>query len=150
IIRLMGTDATLPTVRGGGTYYSFARQDHEYNYGSDIRFDGQNQKFSVGFAGLDYGFFSNLGQVDLDNVSIASPGVTYASEYQPPNGSPCEGAQGSMRAEQTRIYDAQGAFTTVDGYAYQSQIDVKVGSTYVVRSLNVSDSDVLIAFRVVR
>lgn len=42
-------------LRGGGSYYSFYRRTHEYGHGSDIELAGND--FTVGFAGLDFGFF---------------------------------------------------------------------------------------------
>ena len=51
------------TLRGGGAFYSFSRLTHEYGGGSDLALD-QGQ-FWVGFAGTDYGFFTNLGDVPL-------------------------------------------------------------------------------------
>jgi len=54
-------------INGGGAYYSFVLKTHEYGRGSDIELAQDN--FSVGFAGADYGFLLNLGDVPLDQVA---------------------------------------------------------------------------------
>src|ERR1700755_184635 len=59
-------DGTIST-RGGGAFYSFARLTHEYGRGSDVMLE-QNL-FLVGFAGANYGFIANLGDVPLENVT---------------------------------------------------------------------------------
>src|SRR6266571_2213489 len=51
-------------IRGGGAYYSFTRLTHEYGYGSDIEL--QQNRFSVGFAGADFGFLTRLGKVAIE------------------------------------------------------------------------------------
>jgi len=55
-------------LRGGGAYYSFSLLTHEYNYGSDLSLE--RGQFRVGFAGADYGFLTNLGDVSLESISL--------------------------------------------------------------------------------
>ena len=54
-------------INGGGAYYSFAQKTHEYGQGSDIEL--QQGNLSVGFAGADYGFLIDLGDVNLLDVN---------------------------------------------------------------------------------
>src|SRR2546423_6004212 len=65
-------DGKLST-RGGGAYFSYTRLTHEYGYGSDIEL--QQGQFSVGFAGADFGFLVNLGDMPLENVSLDTEAV---------------------------------------------------------------------------
>src|SRR6185369_11416792 len=51
-------------TRGGGAYYSFTRLTHEYGYGSDLEL--AQDKLTTGFAGLDYGMLTNIGDVPLE------------------------------------------------------------------------------------
>ena len=68
-------------TRGGGSYYSFAQLTHEYGYGSDIELD--HGEFSVGFAGADYGFMTNLGDIPIENVGEESL-VSLFAAYKTP------------------------------------------------------------------
>lgn len=126
------------TIRGGGAYYSFARLTHEYGYGSDIEL--YSGYLSVGFAGADYGMLTKLDGVRLEDLSSELPGVMFLAKYSTPSDEP------AARAEQRRF----GAGAVIDGVTYKERLPVEVGATYVLRSINYSDSDVLVAFRVVR
>jgi hypothetical protein len=125
-------------TRGGGAYYSFTRLTHEYGYGSDIELS-QGQ-LTTGFAGLDYGLLTNIGDVPLENVSLETPAVNVFAAYNPPTEEP------KIRLEQRRFQ--MGA--DVQGISANRTVPMKLNSTYVVRSLNYRESDVLVAFRVVR
>jgi hypothetical protein len=50
------------------------------------------------------------------------------------------------RVEQRRF----GGGTSIDGVLYSERVRAQVKATYVLRSINYSDSDVLVAFRVLR
>jgi hypothetical protein len=126
------------TVRGGGAYYSFARLTHEYGYGSDIEL--QQGYLSVGFAGADYGMLTELEDVSIAEITADHPAVRFMSEYAVPNQEP------RARSEYRRF--ATGA--TIDAAIYKTHLPAKVHSTYLLRSINYSDSDVLVAFYVVR
>lgn len=125
------------TIRGGGAYYSFARLDQEYNYGSDIEL--QQNHLIVGFAGADYGFLFDLGDIDLMTVEKESGPVQFLAKYEPPTDEPL------IRAEQRRSYSYE-----TEGIVYKSRLPAIVGHTYVLRSIGFSRSDMLIALRIVR
>lgn len=125
-------------TRGGGAYYSFTRQSHEYGYGSDIEL-AQNQ-LSVGFAGADYGLLTNIGDVPLENVTLEMPAASIFAAYNPPSEEP------KARIEQRRF--SMGA--DLQGISVTRHLPMKLNSTYLVRSVNYDQSDVLVAFRVVR
>lgn len=126
------------TMRGAGAYYSFARLTHEYGYGSDLEL--QAGYFSVGFAGTDYGMLLNVGDLPLEQITLEHPSVSFLSAYIPPVKEP--------DARKEARHSGQGF--TVDEVRYRSRLPVEVKSTYVLRSIGYSTSDVLVAFRVVR
>ncbi len=95
---------------------------------------------SVGFAGANYGMLLNLGDVPLEEVNSELPSVRFLSTYNTVLEEP------QARVEQRRF----GAGTKIDGVMYGQRVRAQVKATYVVRSINYSDSDVLVAFRVIR
>jgi hypothetical protein len=123
---------------GGGAYYSFARLTHEYGFGSDISLE-QNQ-FGVGFAGADFGFLTKLGDVSLDTITVEHPAVQFLATFDTPSKEP------EAREQYRRAYPGfeQGGFT------YARRIPAAVNVTYAVRSISYRNSDILVAFRVIR
>jgi hypothetical protein len=126
------------TIRGGGAYYSFARLTHEYGYGSDLSLD--SGYLSVGFAGADYGMIIDLGEVSLDEISNDYPRVLSLLNYSPAKDLP------QARVEQRQVQEGR----ILDGATYKGRIPVKIGTTFLLRSINYDDTDVLVAFRPVR
>ena len=125
-------------TRGGGAYYSFSRLTHEYGYGSDIEL---SQGFlSTGFAGVDYGLLTIVGDVPLESVSLETPAANIFAAYNPPSEEP------KIRLEQRRF----GMGADLQGISVNRRVPLKLNSTYVLRSVNYDESDVLVAFRVVR
>ncbi len=141
LIRLLPRDrweGKLST-RGGGAYYSFKRLTHEYGYGSDIQLEQDN--FSVGFAGVDFGFLVNLGNVPLEGVTTATESLGFMVAYKTPSVEP-----EARKAKQQFGYEGYK-----DGkWTYQKSLPVVLDNTYALRSINYRTSDVLVAFRVVR
>ena len=130
-------DGFLPT-RGGGAYFSFVRLTHEYGSGSDIEL--QQESFSVGFAGADFGFLTNLGNTPLDGVTLESAGVQFLSSFVSPTKLP------DAREQQQRT----GAGFESNGFTYRSRLPATAGNTYTLRSISYGVSDVIVAFRVIR
>ncbi|MDT5123227.1 MAG: hypothetical protein QOC96_2709 [Acidobacteriota bacterium] len=125
-------------MRGGGAYYSFTRLTNDYNYGSDI---GLEQGYlSVGFAGADFGMLTSLGSVTLDEVKPELPAVEYLTTFNTPT------KESEARVQQRQV----GNGYTINGVAYQNRLPAHVNHTYVLRSINYRESDILVAFRVVR
>jgi hypothetical protein len=125
-------------TRGGGAYYSFARLTHEYGYGSDIELS--QDQLSTGFGGADYGLLTNLGDVPVESVSLETPAANIFAAYNPPSEEP------KARIEQHRFQ--MGA--DLQGISVSRRLPLKLNSTYLVRSVNYRESDVLVVFRVVR
>lgn len=126
------------TLRGGGAFYSFSRLTHEYGGGSDLALD-QGQ-FWVGFAGIDYGFLTNLGDVPLESVSVETPGAALFGAYKAPK------EEAAARTEYRRLVSG----VDLGGVPIKSRVPVRLNATYLLRSIGYARSDVLVAFRVVR
>src|SRR6185295_2029160 len=93
-------------LRGGGAYYSFVRNTHEYGYGSDIELS--RGVFSVGFAGFDFGLLTMLGNLPLEEVSLENAVIKTLAEFQPPL------AETDIRAMQYGLYKG----VTVSGLTF--------------------------------
>jgi hypothetical protein len=126
------------SVSGGGAYYSFVRQIHDYGQGSDIELS--QGVLSSGFAGYDYGIMTNLGDIALENVSAESAAAQVIAAHVPPTEEP------KIRIEQRKWSNGE----TVEGASYRSRVPLMVNSTYLLRSIEYDRSDVMVAIRVVR
>jgi hypothetical protein len=126
------------TIVGGGAYYSFSRRTHNYGQGSDLSLE--QDYFSVGFAGADFGYLLMLNDVSLEAVIPETEGVQFLAALSSPSVEP------EARQQQHHAHAGvkHGDFT------YKNRLPVHVGKTYVVRSVSYNDADTLVAFRVVR
>jgi hypothetical protein len=125
------------TIRGGGAFYSFFRKTSEYGLGSDVSLE-QNY-LGVGFAGANYGFIADLGEISLADVSKEKLEVSFLVGYKPP------ADEFEIRLEGRKAHDYK-----VDGLTYKSRLPAVVGHTYVLRSIVFDRSDVLVAFQIHR
>jgi hypothetical protein len=126
------------SIRGGGAYYSFTRLTHEYGYGSDISLERGN--LSVGFAGASYGMLANIGDIPLDGVTLDTPSVRVLAQHATPR------LLSQARVEQRRASEGM----VIEKVVYQGVVVAIINSTYILRSVDYGNSDVLVAFRVVR
>lgn len=113
---------------------------HYYGYGSDIEL--QQGKFTVGFAGADYGFLYDLGEVPLDIISTETPEAIFLTSYEPPS------KITEIRAEQTKLFSTSAY--EANGFGYKRLLPVVVGHSYILRSINFDRSDILVALKVYR
>jgi hypothetical protein len=125
-------------MTGSGAYYSFVRLTNEYGFGSDIVLE-QNQ-LSVGFAGADWGYFTKLGDLSLETVTLDHPAVQFLATLDVPLQEP--GAREQQRLSSSGV--------TKNGSFYTGRVPALVNTTYVLRSINYRDSDVLGAVRAIR
>ena len=125
-------------LRGGGAYYSFTKQNNEYGSGSDISLE--QETLGVGFAGADFGFLTSLGDVEIESITEESAGVRFLAGFSPPSAEP------DARQQQLRA----GSGFEVSGFTYRRNLPALVSSTYALRSIIYSVSDVLVVFRVTR
>jgi hypothetical protein len=128
------------SMRGGGAYYSFTRLTHEYGYGSDVEL--QQGQLSVGFAGADFGFMLDLGDVPLEEVSEETEAVRYMASFRTP------AAEAEARAAYRQFGEREGH--QAGPWIYRRRLPAVAGHTYALRSVNYRESDVLVAFSVVR
>lgn len=141
LIRLTprGKYEKLLTIRGGGAYYSFTRKTHDYGFGSDVELS--QGTLSVGFAGADFGFIANLGEMPLDTIGLDHPSLRFLVAYSPPT------VEADARKERRR--GGRDGFQ-VDDITLKDSEKAKLNSTYVLRSIDYGVSDVLVALQVVR
>ncbi|MFT3744479.1 MAG: hypothetical protein QM785_09290 [Pyrinomonadaceae bacterium] len=139
VIRLLPREKYdgLLSISGGGSFYSFVTNTHRYGYGNDLHLS-QNS-LSVGFAGADYGFLLDLGPKDIADLNKDSAELNFLSKYVPPKDEP------AVRAEQTKSHKYE-----VNGVIYKRDLPAVVGNTYALRSISISDSDILVVFNVLR
>jgi hypothetical protein len=128
----------LLLLRGGGAYYSFTKQNNEYGSGSDIGLE--QGTLSVGFAGADFGLLTSLGNVAIEGITEESGGVGYLAGFSAPS------AESDAREQQLRA----GSGFEVDGFTYRRNLPALLSSTYALRSIIYSVSDVLVVFKVTR
>ena len=128
----------LLAINGGGAFYSFVRLTHDYGQGSDILLS--RGYLAVGFAGTNYGILAQVGNVDLNEISVEHPGTLFLANYQAATEEP------SARQEWSRFSSG----ITVDGIKYSRRVKAEVGMSYVLRSIDYGISDWLVALKVVR
>jgi hypothetical protein len=127
----------LLAIRGGGAYYSFFLKSQAYGHGSDIGLE--QGTLSVGFGGYDYGFIYDLGEVALSGVGTDMREALFLITYKPPVNEP------EIRSEQRKSHEYNA-----DGLIYKSHLPSIVGHTYFLRSISYHNSDLLVAFNIVR
>ena len=132
-------------VSGGGSYYQFKGKTNNYGYGSDIEYSFYNNKpqFSVGFAGVDFGFYAQLGKTDIRQINENNPSVAFALSYPSVNGQ----EEPAWRAEQRKWMDTG---VVNGGVTFKYSTEAVVGMSYVVRSVNESRYDIVAVLQVVR
>ena len=126
------------TIGGGGAYYSFTRRTHEYGWGTQIGFE--QDTFSVSFAGADYGMLVRLGDVPLGAISLENSAAKFLASYEAASEEP------KARAEYRRFADG----VKIEDVLFKTHQPAILNNTYLLRGIHYSDSDVLVAFRVVR
>jgi hypothetical protein len=126
------------TIREGGAYYSFTKLSNSYD--RDPQIGLEQEQFSTGFAGADFGFLLSLGDVPLESVALDRESTQYLAAFAPPNSEP------EAREQQRR--SAYGF--AIGPSRYKGRLPVIVNGTYILRSISYERFDVLVAFRVVR
>jgi len=124
-------------IQGGGSYYSFTKNSHNYQDIAQIGLEQNNLK--VGFAGADYGFIADLGETPLAEVSKEILDVSFLANYKPP-----------LNISEIRIEQRKAHNYEANGVIYKSRLPAVVGHTYVLRAITFDRADVLIALKVHR
>jgi len=134
-------------MSGGGSYYSFSNRSNEYGVGSDLELDAA--RFRIGFAGLDYGLFMSLGDVQLSQLKDATS--------KPPTWLPKEKEEAwrflwtfvPARGEHDiRVEQQKARNWTVQGTTLSDGVAALANTTYLLRSIQFDRSDLLVAIRV--
>ncbi len=124
-------------VQGGGAYYSFTTGSHDYQKIAQIGLEQKNLK--VGFAGADYGFINDLGEIPLADVTKETAEVDFLVNYKPPTDEP------SIRIEQRRAWKYE-----VDNVMYKDRVPALVGHSYTLRAISFDRADILVALKIYR
>lgn len=130
-------DVGLLATRGGGADYSFSNKSHNYNDTPQIEL--QQNNLSVGFAGADYGFIADLGEIPLLEINKEAKGANFLINYQPPN----QLAKARIEQEKARSFEQ-------DGIIYKDNLPAIVGHSYILRAITFGGADVLVAFKIHR
>jgi hypothetical protein len=124
-------------IQGGGSYYSFTKNSHNYQDTAQIGLEQNNLK--VGFAGVDYGFVNDLGETALSGISKETSEVNFLVNYKPPT------YIDEIRIEQRKAHDYK-----TDEAIYKSNLPAVVGHAYVLRAISFDKADVLVALKIYR
>ncbi len=125
------------TFQGGGSFYSFTTGSHDYQKIAQIGLAQNN--LDVGFAGADYGFINDLGEIPLADITDEKAEVNFLVNYKPPTD------EATIRIEQRRAGDYK-----VDNISYKNSLPAIVGHSYVLRTIIFGSADILVAFKVYR
>ena len=137
----------LLSMRGGGSYYSFTRQDHDYDGEPDLSLS--QGSYRSGFAGGDRGFLADLGSLPVEDAAALAEGlpehltpwqrqaveVLWGLETRPD-----PGRAGQLEIDTADLRDARDL-------GLDRGLPALVGRTYLLRSVLLDQRDVLVAFR---
>jgi hypothetical protein len=133
---ILGKDATIVPIAGGGAYYSFTTLGHDQGLGADLHLI--NGVFETGLNNNSLGILMRLDSRPLESVSIETPILATLATYSPP-----------WRLEdwkKERKVLSEGV--SRGGMFYRSRIPADVDANYAMRSVVFGSSDVLVVFRV--
>ena len=130
------------SISGGGAYYSFVLQSHEYGDGSDISLEAHRLRAN-GFGGCDFGFFANLGTVSLESINEQSPALKFLLTF-----APADGNEPLIRKQQREAMDDK---LSDKGTLFPSTIkNFYAGQTLGLRSITFDRMDVLVVLKIIR
>jgi hypothetical protein len=125
-------------VRGGGAYYSFIRTSNSYDSYPQIGLE--RGEFLTSFAGADFGYITDLGDVPIETLTLEHAAVRDLAAFITPNAEP------DARVEQRK----SGQGVSVGNHVYKRGAGAAIGHSYVLRSVIYDNSDTLVAVRVVK
>ena len=130
-------DKDVFEVRGGGAFYSFVSQSHDYNQIPQISLE---QDFlQTGFYGASYGFLTDLGKIPLAEIGSSTKGFEFLVNYRPPE----------LLSEARREKFKSSGFEQ-EKIVYKERLPVTVGNTYFLRAISFKEADTLAAFTIRR
>jgi hypothetical protein len=125
-------------VRGGGAYYSFTQLSNSYDSNPQIGLE--RGQFQTMFAGANYGYIADLGDLPIEAATAEHPTVRELAALVTPNAEP------DARIEQRKAQ--QGL--RIGDHVCKERAGAAVGHTYVLRSVIYDNSDILVAVRIVK
>lgn len=123
-------------IRGGGAYYSFKTQSHDYNRIPQIQL--QRGWLSVGFAGADYGLINDLGPIPLDSVGAETGPVRILLDYKV--------LADELPARDETLRLRRGL--EIGGVMFTNRVDAVAGHSYALRAILFREADTLVVFHV--
>jgi hypothetical protein len=93
-----------------------------------------------GFAGADFGFFEETGDLPLETMTSEHPAASHLAAFEVP----------ATLAGAREVQSRSRSDGSVGRGRLLRQVGAAVGRTYVLRSVNYRSFDVLVAFRIVR
>lgn len=130
------------SINGGASFYSFVNLTHEYGFGDDINLE--NEKLTVGFAGCNFGYIVDLGQISLKEVTLSYLPLKFLINFQVAKGEP------QIRVQQRATRDGVMINSGGTQYTFNRSLNAIAGHTYVLRSINFDRSDILVAIHLIR
>jgi len=130
-------------INGSGTYYTFKVGKHDYGHGSDLRYD-EGGYFSVGFAGCDFGYMTNIGLGEFKKIN---QDISNHSAYQYLYNLKINSKRyGPLGADFHHDQSSNGV--EVGDQRYSDNLLAVVGHNYLIRSISFDAYDVLVHFKV--
>ena len=105
---------------------------------AEIKFEAE--MLTAGFTRSSVGLLVSLGDVPLQTITEATPGVTAIADFNGPR---------DYLEERNYILACREGFE-LKGFVYRSSLPATVNNTYVLRSINNKRADILVALRIVR
>ncbi|MFZ1701716.1 MAG: hypothetical protein WBO10_12665 [Pyrinomonadaceae bacterium] len=121
-IVLRGADNCPNAIRGKATAFSFRTGRYRDTNLADIVFNGDKIAKS---GTLTIGILSDLGDTDIDSLSMTSEGVRQLSDFTP----------ASVESEIDRQYAVLQRGAVIGNHVYGPDVAPVVGNTYVMRSV---------------
>ncbi len=150
-------DNNVIPIRGGGSFYSFAKHRHDADEWAQLRlFKGEFQSglsmqmrilplnsemtTRVNFTPDGLTAFVLPENLPLEKVTAETPGVEFLKNLTPP----------ADAADLASLVKKLNAGIGAGAFIYQSSLPVKLDTTCVLRAVLYNKADLLVAFRVVR
>ena len=115
-------DCLKYTMPGAGSSFSFREETYRIPRLADLTFtDNSFQATGI----LLHGIFVNIGDVPLESVTLLTPGIAYAAEFQP-----------AVEFEKARELDRRlSEGVRHEGFIYRRALFARENATFVLRSI---------------
>jgi len=110
------------TMPGGGSSYSFRIDNYRIPRLADLTFSGEKFLTTGVFS---QGILADIGDVSLENVSLATKGMDFLTAFQP-----TDDYQRAVKIDRDFLNGIEGG-----GFLYKRSLPVKINTTYLLRSI---------------